>query len=50
VDSFEPAADIDPKYAAGLAEARERGVEVVAWTSRVLPGALELERSIPVRS
>jgi len=50
VESFEPAADIDPKYAAGLVEARERGVEVVAWTSRVLPEALELERPIPVRS
>jgi sugar fermentation stimulation protein A len=48
VESFEPAADIDPAYARALVEARERGVELVAHRTRVLPAALELEREIPV--
>ncbi|QDU86450.1 Sugar fermentation stimulation protein A [Planctomycetes bacterium Pla163] len=49
VTSFEPAGDIDPDYTAGLVSAVKGGVEVVAWSTRVLPDALELDRPLEVR-
>lgn len=49
VSSFEPAGDIDPDYTAGLEQAVENGVEVTAWSTRVLPDALELDAPLEVR-
>jgi len=49
VASFEPAADIDPAYTAGLESAVANGVEVTAWSTRVLPDALELDAPLEVR-
>lgn len=42
------AGDIDPGYAAGLAAAREQGVEVIGLTARVSPQAIEIDRPIPL--
>ncbi|MDD3760307.1 MAG: DNA/RNA nuclease SfsA [Acidithiobacillus sp.] len=39
---FAPADAIDPKYGAALRQARERGVEVLAYRSRVRPDSIEL--------
>lgn len=48
VDSFAPARDIDPAYAAALRAAAAAGVEILAYRATVRPGSLELERRIPV--
>ena len=48
VDSFAPARDIDPAYAAALRAAAAAGVEILAYRAKVRPGSLELERRIPV--
>jgi len=48
-EEFRPAEDIDPQYAAGLREAAAAGVEVLAYTSRVAPSSIRLDRRIPVR-
>lgn len=40
--SFGPAAEIDPKWAAAYEEARAAGVEVIAYDSRVNAGSIEL--------
>lgn len=47
--SFEPAADIDPDYAAGLARAVAAGVEVYALGARVSPEGVEGTGLLPVR-
>ena len=47
---FRPAADIDPAYAEGLRRAAEAGVEVVAYSARVAPDRLELDRRLRVAS
>ncbi len=44
-----PAADIDPLYARTLAEAREAGVEIIAWRASVSPEAIELDTALPVQ-
>ncbi len=43
-----PAADIDPRYARTLAEARQAGVEILAWRASVSPDAIELDTRLPV--
>ncbi|MEZ5979720.1 MAG: DNA/RNA nuclease SfsA [Planctomycetota bacterium] len=48
VEAFEPAADIDPEYAAGLARARSRGVELAAWSTVVEPDRLALDRPLEI--
>ncbi len=47
-DRFTLAADIDPTYAKGFAEARARGVEVMAWATRVTTEEVVVEREIAV--
>lgn len=48
-DAFEPAAAIDPAYAAALRSAVEAGVEAVAYLAHVAPAELSLARAVPVR-
>ncbi len=43
-----PAADIDPAYARTLAEARDAGVEVLAWRAAVSPQGIRLDTRLPV--
>lgn len=43
-----PAAEIDPAYTRTLAEAKEAGVEILAYRTRVSPEAIEVERRLPV--
>lgn len=45
---FRPAEDIDPKYTAGLRQAAEAGVEILAYTADVQPSSIRVERRIPV--
>ncbi len=47
-DSFAPAMDIDPTYAAALEEARQVGVETIALRARVSPRSVCLDRVLPV--
>ncbi|GAB4256431.1 DNA/RNA nuclease SfsA [Deferrisoma sp.] len=46
---FEPAADIDPAYAQGLARAARAGVEVYALGTRVTPEGVAATGLLPVR-
>lgn len=46
VDRFTPAADLDPDFAAALTEARDAGVEVLAYACRMGPDHLEIDRRI----
>lgn len=46
VTRFAPADEIDPDYGAALREAAAAGVEVLAYSARVSPGALELGRRL----
>lgn len=48
VESFRPADDIDPKYAAALREAAKAGVEVMAWSVRVQRDSIELCTELPI--
>ena len=48
VDRFAPADDIDPAYGAALREARDRGVLTLAWSARVSPDEVTLERALPM--
>jgi sugar fermentation stimulation protein len=43
------AADIDPAYAAALAEARRAGVETIAYGTRISPEAITIAQGLPVR-
>ncbi|MEW6427666.1 MAG: DNA/RNA nuclease SfsA [Thermodesulfobacteriota bacterium] len=45
---FMPAVEIDPGYAAVLAEASRRGVEIVALRAAVSPGEIVLAGKLPV--
>lgn len=47
-DRFSPAADIDPAYAATLAEVHENGVEILAYQARVTPESIKVIGSLPV--
>ena len=49
VQSFGPAPEIDPAWAAAYEEARTAGVEVIAYDSRVNAGAIELGVSLTVQ-
>ena len=42
------AADIDPRYAAGLARAAAAGVEVLAWDCAITRDRITLRRPLPV--
>ena len=42
------AADIDPRYADGLARAAATGVEVLAWDCAITPERITLRRPLPV--
>lgn len=46
---FEPAADVDPAYARGLADAVTGGVEVVAYDTRLSPEAIQIRHPLPWR-
>ena len=48
VTRFRPADQIDPAYGEALRGAADAGVEVLAYTSRVEPGSIEVHRKIPV--
>ena len=47
-DRFSPAADIDPAYAATLAEVHENGVEILAYQARVTPESIKVIGSLTV--
>jgi len=49
VQSFGPAPEIDPAWAAAYEEARTAGVEVIAYDSRVNAGAIGLGVSLTVQ-
>jgi sugar fermentation stimulation protein A len=49
-DRFALAADIDPAYAAGLAEALSHGVETLCYSCTVTPEAIDVARPIPIQS
>ena len=46
-DQMTLAADIDPTYAAAFASARDKGVEVLCYDTRISPTGVELERLLP---
>jgi sugar fermentation stimulation protein A len=48
VQSFGPAPEIDPAWAAAYEEARAAGVEVIAYDSRVNGGEIDLGVSLAV--
>jgi sugar fermentation stimulation protein A len=45
---FSPAAHIDPPYAQALRQARDAGVEIIAYRARVSPEEISLESPLPV--
>lgn len=45
-DHFRIAADIDPGYAAAMAEARRRGVEVLCYACEITPEGIEIARPL----
>ena len=47
-DHFRVAADIDPGYAAAMAEARSRGVEALCYACDITPEGIEIERPLPL--
>lgn len=47
-DRLVAAADIDPRYAAGLARAVAAGVEAIAWDCAITPDRITLHRPLPV--
>ncbi len=47
-DRVVAAADIDPRYASGLARAAAAGVEVLAWDCAITPDRITLRRPLPV--
>lgn len=42
------AGDIDPAYAAALAQARAKGVQALAFACRVSPEAIDIDRPLPL--
>lgn len=48
VDTFAPAADIDPGYAAALGKAVDAGVEVLVVQAKVTPEEITFARMLPV--
>lgn len=47
-DSFGPAADIDPAYAAALHEAAAAGVKICAYQAAVTKRGIQIQRPLPV--
>jgi len=47
-DRFTVAGDIDPAYAAAFAQARARGVEMLAWRCAVNLGGIEITTPVPI--
>ncbi len=47
-DHFRVAADIDPGYAAALAEAGNRGVEALCYACDVAPDGIRIDRPLPL--
>ncbi|MFQ5675404.1 MAG: DNA/RNA nuclease SfsA [bacterium] len=43
---FKPASGIDPLYAETLCQARENGVEILVYMSKIMPPEIEIDRSI----
>jgi sugar fermentation stimulation protein A len=48
-EAFEACADLDPKYAAGLAAAARAGVEVLCYDCEISPAAVRIARPLPWR-
>ncbi|AYC31679.1 DNA/RNA nuclease SfsA [Pseudomonas cavernae] len=48
IDAVRPAAEIDPAYAAALLQAKEAGVEVLAYGAELSPQAIRLVRRLEV--
>jgi sugar fermentation stimulation protein A len=48
-EAFSLAADLDPAYARAFALARSAGVEALAYTCRLTPEEIILDRRIPIR-
>ena len=49
VTRMKPAGDVDPTYAAELARAFTRGVEVLAYRCEITPEEIRLSKSVPVK-
>lgn len=47
-DNFRIAADIDPGYAAALAEASGRGVEALCYSCNIQPEGIRIDRPLPM--
>lgn len=47
-ERFAVAGDIDPAYAAAAAEAKARGVEMLAYRCRLTPEGIDLEGRVPI--
>jgi sugar fermentation stimulation protein A len=48
-EAFSLAADLDPAYAKAFTAARSAGVEALAYTCRISPEEIVLDRRIPIR-
>ncbi len=48
VHVFQPAADIDPKYAETLHKAAEAGVKILAYKAHVSPSEIYIQQEVPV--
>jgi len=49
VKYFEPARSIDPAFCEALKEAKEAGVNILAYTCNVTPDSLSLKNPVEVR-
>ena len=47
-EAFSLANDIDPAYTAAFAKARDAGVEAIAYTCRLAPDEITLDRPVPI--
>ena len=48
VQSFAPAADIDPEYAKAFHKAQEAGVEILVVQAKITPEEISFEKMLPV--
>jgi sugar fermentation stimulation protein A len=48
-DHFRLAADIDPAYAAAMADARARGVEALCYACEIAPEGIKIDRPLPLK-
>lgn len=49
VDSFSPAKEIDPKYAALLKEAQDNGVEILVYQTKITPEEIIIKKKLPIK-